>query len=262
MDPKKLSHIAHSTHTLYNPLSLQKLDRALGLVPLTADSRVVDFGAGRCEVLIQLVERCGCSALAVENDQTFVDLAHHEAALRIPGKRLRIACQEAAKFLDANPACNFDLALCIGATHAFGTYRDTLERLRTCVRPEGWLLVAECYWRQPPAAEYLRFLECDGSVYATHEGNIRTAEELGLVPLWASVASDDDWDEYEWRYRMNVEEYAREHPDDPDHDAMLDRIRSWNRAYLTWGRSTLGFGLYLFRNGLAGRPPCQNAVAV
>jgi len=248
MDYKKFSHIAHSTHTLYNPLSLQKLDHALALVPLTADSRVVDFGAGRCEVLIRLVERCDCSALAVENDQTFVDLARREAALRIPGKRLRIACQEAARFLDANPACNFDLALCIGATHAFGTYRDTLERLRTCVRPGGWLLVAECYWKQQPAAAYLRFLECEESVYATHEGNIQTAEELGLVPLWASVASDDEWDEYEWRYRMNVENYVVDHPDDPDRDALLDRIRSWNHTYLSLGRATLGFGLYLFRN--------------
>lgn len=248
MDYKRLSHIAHSTHVFYNPLGEQKLDRVLGLVPLTSDSRVVDFGAGRCEALIRLVERYDCSALAVETDQTFVDLAHTEACLRIQGKRLRIVCQEATRFLDANPACNFDLALCIGATHAFGTYRDTLKQLKTCVRPGGWLLVGECYWKQSPAPEYLSFLECEESIYDTHEGNVTTAEQLGLVPLCASVAGDDEWDEYEWRYRMNVEDFARGNPDDPDHDAMLERIRAWNHAYLTWGRTTLGFGLYLFRN--------------
>lgn len=248
MDYKRLSHIAHSTHILYNPLGEQKLDRVFGLVPLASDSRVVDFGAGRCETLIRLVERYDCSALAVETDQTFVDLAHKEAAIRIPGKRLRIVCQEATRFLDANPACNFDLALCIGATHAFGTYRDTLEHLKACVRPGGWLLVAECYWKQRPSPEYLSFLELEESVYDTHEGNVRTAEQLGLVPLWASVASDDEWDEYEWRYRMNVENFAQDNPDDPDHDAMLERIRAWSHVYLTWGRATLGFGLYLFRN--------------
>ena len=137
MDLKRLSHIAHSTHTLYNPLGEEKLDRVLGLVPLVSDSRVVDFGAGRCEALIRLVERYNCTALAVEIDQTFIDLAHREATARIPGKALRIVRQEATGFLDANPACNFDLALCIGATHAFGTYRDTLERLKACVRPGG-----------------------------------------------------------------------------------------------------------------------------
>jgi hypothetical protein len=41
------------------------------------------------------------------------------------------------------------------------------------------------------------------------------------------------------------------HPDDPDRDAMLKRIRNWRDAYLRWGRSTLGFGLYLFQK--AGR---------
>lgn len=249
MDYKRLSHIAHSTHILYNPIGEQKLDHMLGLIPLKPDSRAVDFGAGRCEALIRLVERYNCNALAVEVDQAFVDLAHNEAATRIPGKSLRIVRQEAISFLDANPACNFDLAICIGATHAFGTYRDTLERLRACVRPGGWLLVGECYWRQVPPPEYLSFLECEGSAYGTHESNARAAEQLGLIPLWANVANDDDWDEYEWRYRMNVEVFARDNPDDPDHDAMLERIRGWNHAYLTWGRATLGFGLYLFRNG-------------
>lgn len=248
MDLKRLSRIAHSTHTLYNPIGEEKLDRVLGLIPLVSDSRVVDFGAGRCEALIRLVERYNCNALAVEIDQMFIDLAHREATARIPGKALRIVRQEATGFLDANPACNFDLALCIGATHAFGTYRDTLERLKTCVRPGGWLLVAECYWKQPPAPEYLSFLACEESVYDTHEGNVRVGEQLGLVPLWASVAGGGEWDEYEWRYRMNVEVFARDHPDDPDHDAMLERIRSWSHAYLAWGRATLGFGLYLFRN--------------
>jgi SAM-dependent methyltransferase len=248
MDLKRLSRVAHSTHTLYNPLGEEKLDRVLGLIPLASDSRVVDFGAGRCEALIRLVERYNCNALAVETDQTFIDLAHGEAAARIPGKALRIVRQEATSFLEANPACNFDLALCIGATHAFGTYRDTLEQLRDCVRPGGWLLVAECYWKQPPSPEYLSFLDCEESIYDSHEGNVRIAEQLRLVPLWASVASDDEWDEYEWRYRMNVEVFAQDNPDDPDHDAMLERIHSWNHAYLTWGRATLGFGLYLFRN--------------
>ena len=55
MDRQRFSRIAHSTHIFYNPLSEAKLDRVLGLVPLTADSRVVDFGAGRCQTLSNAV---------------------------------------------------------------------------------------------------------------------------------------------------------------------------------------------------------------
>jgi hypothetical protein len=28
---------------------------------------------------------------------------------------------------------------------------------------------------------------------------------------------------------------------------MLERIRGWRETYRRWGRDTLGFGLYLFR---------------
>lgn len=248
MDHQRFSRIAHNTHLFYNPLSAQKLDRVLGLVPLTADSRVVDFGAGRCEALIRLVEVYSCSTLAVETDETFLEVARSQAMMRVPDKMPRLVHQEATRFLDANPTCNFDMALCMGATHAFGDYRHTLVRLKACIRPGGWILVGEGYWKQKPSPEYMMALGGDESELMTHEQNIRTAEELGLVPLWASVASEDEWDEYEWRYRMNVEDFTQNSPDDPDHDAMLERIRSWNHAYLTWGRATLGFGLYLFRS--------------
>jgi SAM-dependent methyltransferase len=248
MDRQRFSRIAYSTHIFYNPLSEAKLDRVLDLVPLTADSRVVDFGTGRCEALIRLVERYSCSALAVETDEKFLETARNEAMIRIPGRVLRLVHQEATKFLDANPACNFDMALCIGASHAFGDYRHTLARLKACVRPGGWLLVGKGYWKQKPSPEYLLVLGGDESELTSHEGNIRTAEELGLVPLWASVASDDEWDEYEWRYRMNIEAFAHDNPDDPDREAMLEQIHAWNHAYLAWGRATFGFGLYLFRN--------------
>ncbi len=64
--------------------------------------------------------------------------------------------------------------------------------------------------------------------------------------LHASVASADDWDEYEWKYSASIERYAQERPDDPDVPAMLARIRRWGDGYLRWGRDTLGFGVYLF----------------
>ena len=63
----------------------------------------------------------------------------------------------------------------------------------------------------------------------------------------AAVSSDDDWDRYEWLHCRAVEVYCKEHPDDPDSPAMLERIRGWRDLYLKWGRDTLGFGVYLFR---------------
>jgi len=47
---------------------------------------------------------------------------------------------------------------------------------------------------------------------------------------------------------MSMEKYCYENPNDPDCNSMLNKIKSWKRTYLTWGRDTLGFGLYLFQN--------------
>ncbi len=224
--------------------------QVLELVPLSSASSVVDLGAGRCELLIRLVERYGCQAEGVDADETFLTIGRREAAARLPGGSLRLVHQDAASFLKVDPDRRFDMALCIGASQAFGDYRTTLALLKVCVRPGGWLLVGETYWKQKPDKAYLQFLgAADEAEMSTHQGNIAIAEEAGLIPLWASTANDDDWDAYEWRYRMNVEQFAAQHPQDADHDAMLERIRSWNHGYLTWGRATLGFGLHLFRNG-------------
>lgn len=36
---------------------------------------------------------------------------------------------------------------------------------------------------------------------------------------------------------------------DPDYQTRLKKIRAWQQTYTKWGRDTLGFGIYLFRNG-------------
>ena len=81
-----------------------------------------------------------------------------------------------------------------------------------------------------------------------HTQNIFTAEDYGLIPLWSTVANEDDFDAYEWLYSKSIEDYCYMTPEDPDCPAMLGKIRSWREMYLKWGRDTLGFGLYLFRN--------------
>ena len=79
-----------------------------------------------------------------------------------------------------------------------------------------------------------------------HRGNVQAGVEAGLIPMHATTANADEWDEYEWKYCRSIERYAREQPEDPDVPAMLERIRKWRDAYLRWGRDTLGFAVYLF----------------
>lgn len=247
MDPYKFSAIAHRTHTLCNPISDAQFDALLELLPLTASSRVVDFGCGNGEMLIRLIERFGLEADGIDRSGPMIDAARTRAEARGVADRLHLHHKGANDF-PAKPA-SYDLAIAVGTAQLFANavgVTATLQRLAELVRPGGHLLFGEGYWRSTPSQAYLDGLGAELSSYHDHAGNVFAGEAAGLVPMHAVVASEEDWDAYEWRYSRSIERYAIEHPDDPDVPAMRDRIRKWRRIVLTGGREYLGFGLYLF----------------
>lgn len=247
MSPHKFSAIAHNTHTLCNPISDAKFDALLDVLPLSAASRAVDFGCGNSEMLIRLIERFGLHADGVDRSGPMIAAARARAEERGVADRLHLHQMGAQNFTAAEGS--HDLVLAVGAAQLFDGVKGveaTLRRLASLVRPGGHLLFGEGYWRIPPSPEYLAALGAEPSDYHDHAGNVFAGEAAGLVPMHAVVASEDDWDAYEWRYSRSIERYAIEHPEDPDVPAMRERIRNWRRIVLTGGRQILGFGLYLF----------------
>ena len=84
------------------------------------------------------------------------------------------------------------------------------------------------------------------ALYAGHADYVAAGEAAGLTPLYAAVSSEQDWDEYAWRYASAVEAFAAANADEPAAAVMRERIAGWRKMYLLEGRETLGFGLYLF----------------
>ena len=109
------------------------------------------------------------------------------------------------------------------------------------------MVVGLGYWKRPPAPEYLAVMGAAADENTTHAGTIGLLVREGLMPVWATTASDDEWDEYEWAYARNIEDFARANPGDPDTARFLERSRGWRDIVATWGRETLGFGLYVAR---------------
>jgi hypothetical protein len=113
------------------------------------------------------------------------------------------------------------------------------------VRPGETVLVGECYWKQEPAPEYLTALATSREEFQTHADNVAAGVALGLAPTYAIVCSEDEWDRFEW---LNLHErYLSRQPDDPGLPALIAELDAWRDIYLRWGRTTLGFGLYLFQ---------------
>ena len=142
---------------------------------------------------------------------------------------------------------NLDLAACIGASWVFGGHADTLEALISMVKPTGWVIVGEPYWRQEPSEDYLEASGVAKEDLGSHFFNAEAGERRGLDLVHAIVSSKDDWDWYEGLQWYGTAEYARTHPDDPDLAAVVERVEKAKATYLRWGRDTLGWAIYMFR---------------
>ncbi|PLS03669.1 hypothetical protein [Neobacillus cucumis] len=56
MDRNKFSAIAHRNHAFANPVQEGKLMKMIGMATPKPKDLVIDIGAGKCELLIRLVE--------------------------------------------------------------------------------------------------------------------------------------------------------------------------------------------------------------
>jgi SAM-dependent methyltransferase len=234
VDCAEASLIAHGELRLWNPLGEAALDGVIALLDLAAGASVLDVACGRGEVLRRVAERFDVHGTGYDADPALVEQA-------APGLDLQVR--------DSPPDGSFDLVICIASSHALGGFPEALQSLRELAKPGGQVLLGEGYWRRPPSDEYLEALGgATSDELPDYPGLMGAAEEAGLTPLHSSVASEADWDRYEWRLILNAERWAATHPDDPGAGLLLERARrARDRMTMPGGRETLGFALTLLR---------------
>jgi len=249
MNRERYSFLAHRTHWYCNPIDPHFFDQILGYCGLGAASAVLDVGCGKGELLIRAAERFGCSGIGVEQSELMQVEAQKRATERGVANRLWIQLADAQVLVPTLGAQTFDLAACVGSSHALGGWDAMMKELLRVVKPNGQsggkMLIADGIWEREPSAAYLQALECDKGAYRTHAEMVAQLRGQGLRVLGAWTASGREWDEYEWAYCRNVEEFVAMNPEDPDAEAMLKRCRDWSRLYMEEGRGVLGFGVYV-----------------
>jgi len=238
----RFTAIAHADLPYCNPISVAKHDRVLDGLGDHRGLRVFDAGCGRADLLARLAQRFDARGVGVDLNARLLEDGRRRLAQRCPDADITLVEADLTQY--PSPEEPFDLVACVGGPFArFGPMWAALGRF---LRPGGRLLWGGPYWQRSPAEEYLAFLGVGADTYCDHGQNILEARDLGLVPLYAAVTNQDEWDDYEGTYAGAIERHLLAHPDDPDAEAMRQRIRPWQEAYLRWGRGTLGFGLYLF----------------
>ncbi|MBS0191955.1 MAG: class I SAM-dependent methyltransferase [Phycisphaerales bacterium] len=258
MDRARFSALAHSSHSYCNPISAPAIEHALDLIasshalpgaaPLAS---ALDIGCGKAELLLRLCERFPAPfrALGIENSPLMLDQGQKRAATRNVSDRVLLRLSDAEHVVPLLPGSSFDLVSCIGSSHALHDVLRTLEHMARVVTRRGHILLGEGCWKKEPDPAYLAALGASESELTTHEANEKLGAPHNLRLVWSTTASDEDWDAYENAYAANIETFARENPQDPDVPAMLERSRRWHALYRDHGRTTMGFGLYLFNRG-------------
>ncbi|WP_027251007.1 SAM-dependent methyltransferase [Photobacterium halotolerans] len=233
---------------LFNsPLSLEKAHRLIDLLSLHTDSHVIDIGCGEGEFLLRLASATGAHCLGLDISETCIAAANAKA------EALGLADRVTFEVADANDypfSTQYDVAICMGSTHAFGEgdagYPAALTQMQQWLKPHGQLLIGEAYWKQPPAQAYLDFIGEPIGIYYDHQGNMLVAESHGLATVYAATSNQDEWDHFEGCFRLKAERAVMVNPEDDKARQKRDAVREWNAHYHQFGRDTMGFGFYLF----------------
>lgn len=245
MDQWKYFDITHREHIFCNPMSVEKFEQLIALLRLEPGARVLEIAMGKGEFIIRLAERYEIEGTGIDISPYHVTDAVKKCKERVPDARLTFLEMDGAKFKPEKPA-SYDLAACIGASWIYGGHKETLKALKAMAAPGSWVVVGEPYWLQEPAAEYLEAIGEARSSFGTHNENVKAGQELGLELVYTLVSNHDDWDNYEGLQWYGAANWADKHPHDPDIAELLKRVRENRANYLSWGRDTIGWSIYVF----------------
>ncbi len=242
LEHEYFSAVAHANHIFCSPLNSDQLDWLINAIHLPASARLFDAGCGKAEVLIRFIKRYAVQAVGVDHSSQFLREAYRQAIERVPMHKLTLHYMDIQAYAAAPKS--FEMGICIGSSHLYGGYRNTLRAMARVARQ--YVLVGELFWQREPDPEFLADLGITADAYTDYTGLITAGSDEGLTPLYSFVSSQQDWDHYEWLYNWSLERYVADHPHDPNCDELRTRAVHGRERYLRWGRDTFGFGLVLF----------------
>jgi cyclopropane fatty-acyl-phospholipid synthase-like methyltransferase len=228
-----------------NPISEEKLDNFIELLNLNPGDSVLDIACGKGELLVKLVEKYGTTGVGVDKSPYCIKKCNQKAKERVSDANLVFYLMDGANYKSEKL---FNLTCCVGASWIFSDHKGTLCALSEMTKPGGLILVGEPYWRKEPSRDYLEAEGMTRDSYRNHWENVKIGEKLGLKCIYTLDSDHYAWDHYETLHWWAVEDFLRENPDEPERKEIFESNERAKEIYLKWGRDTMGWSLYLFKN--------------
>lgn len=227
-----------------NPLSGDKLLLLGEICCVRQGTRLLDLACGKGEMLCLFASQLGVTGVGIDLHAPFLAAARARAT--------ELGVERAVTFIEGDAGDppdlgeHFDIVSCIGATWIGGGLSGTLELMGRCVAADGWLLVGEVYWAEPPPP-HVEKKRGARQEFADLAGTLDRIDAAGMDLVEMVLASPDDWDRYAASQWLNVSDWLAANPDDTDASELREVRDSSRRDYLAHERRCLGWGVFVLR---------------
>jgi SAM-dependent methyltransferase len=232
--------VAERDHEIQNPTSAEKIELLGRHLRLDPAVRVLDLACGKGGPAVLLASTFGCTVLGIERAPEFVEAARERVTSAGVGDLVEIVEADAHAFT-LEPE-GWDAAFCLGATFVWDDLAGTLAALTPAVRPGGYVVVGEPYWRQWPLPRGI-----DDQGFVALRETVGRIESAGLSLQGMIASSEDDWDRYESLHWRALDEWLAANPRDPDASEIRERHERNRDDYLSFQRELLGWAIFIAR---------------
>ncbi len=249
-DPHKAVLIAYEVMGFCNPLSPETLDRTLAWARLKPGLRTLDLGCGNAAMSIHMAEKYGLAIDAIERSPAVCEIAKTRLKGRGAPGSVTLHNVDSRAFLETAEPYGFIVS--VGASAVVPGPPEpqaVMEAIKAHVKPGGMILWSDPYWKADPDPAFVAMIS-QYAAYKTHAGNIEAGEAAGLELWYAGASPPHEWDDLASSMYAAAQAWLADNPDDPQAADVKARNEMQYRAYQTFGRDTMGFGLYLFRRPL------------
>ncbi len=236
----ELKNISERYMELVNPTTAEKIIKAGQMAGLKQGARVIDFGCGYAEPLVQWAERFGISGVGLDIRPYACERAEKKVAERGLAGRIDIVCGDAAEY--KYEAHSYDVAACIGASFIWGNFGEALRALKNTIRPQGRIVIGEPYWLSEAVPEEFKQQEKD---VHTEADLLSITRQEGFDFAYVLHSSHDDWDRYEADNWDGLLRWIEANPVHPERQEVIDHLRQAQAEYTRYGYMYLGWALYV-----------------
>jgi len=227
--------------TFHGPLSGERADRLAADLAAGRPADVVDYGCGRGELLLRVLEAApGANGVGIDIDIHGPDLARGRENAGKRGLSGRVSFIEGPATDHTSPA---DVVISCGAYQAFGTVREALKALRALVKPAGLLLFGAEIWDRTPTdvqlADMWPGMTIDDCLHLPDLVDAATAE--GFRPLRIQTATRGEWEEFESGLAAGAEEWLLANGDHPAAGQVRAKLDAQRSIWLRGHRDVMGF---------------------